>query len=65
VGEVKLSGPSGEYVRREAQQGAVLKVEEEFRLTQARVPPKEYDAFGQFAGEVDLVQQRDLLFQKK
>lgn len=65
VGEVKLEGPSGSYVRKEAQQGDQVKVEEEFRLTQSRVAPKSYDAFAQFAGEVDLVQQRDLLFEKK
>jgi cellulose synthase operon protein C len=65
VGEVKLEGPSGKYVRREAQQGNVVKVEEECVLTQSRVPPKQYDAFAQFAGEVDLVQQRDLLFEKR
>lgn len=65
VGEVKLKGPSGEYVRREAQQGDQVKVDEEFRLTQSRIPPKKYDAFVQFAGEVDLVQQRDLLFEKQ
>ncbi|HEY1087227.1 MAG TPA: DUF3857 domain-containing protein, partial [Archangium sp.] len=65
VGEVKLEGPSGKYVRREAQQGNIVKVEEECVLTQSRVPPKQYDAFAQFAGEVDLVQQRDLLFEKR
>lgn len=65
VGEVKLNGPSGEYVRREVQQGSQLKIEEDFHLTQARIVPRQYDAFVQFAGEVDLVQQRDLLFEKK
>ena len=65
VADVKLSGPSGTYVRHESQQGRVVKVDEDFSLTQARVPPKDYEAFGQFAGEVDLVQQRDLLFRAK
>lgn len=65
VGEVKLSGPSGEYVRREVQTGNTVTVEEDFHLSQARVPTKQYEAFVQFAGEVDLVQQRDLLFEKK
>ncbi|MFZ5444541.1 MAG: DUF3857 domain-containing protein [Myxococcota bacterium] len=65
VAEVKLSGPSGRYVRRETQQGATVEIEEDLRLTQSRVPTKQYDAFAQFAGEVDLVQQRDLLFEKK
>ena len=65
MGEVKLNGPSGEYLRREVQQGSQLKIEEDFHLTQARIAPRQYDAFVQFAGEVDLVQQRDLLFEKK
>jgi formylglycine-generating enzyme required for sulfatase activity len=65
VGEVKLSGPSGEYVRREVQTGNTVTVEEDFHLLQARVPTRQYEAFVQFAGEVDLVQQRDLLFEKK
>ena len=63
--EVKLAGPSGTYVRKELQAGGTLVVEEDFRLTQSRVPTKQYEAFGQFAGEVDLVQQRDLLFEKR
>jgi tetratricopeptide (TPR) repeat protein len=63
--EVKLAGPSGTYVRKELQAGGTLVVEEDFRLTQSRVPTKLYEAFGQFAGEVDLVQQRDLLFEKR
>jgi hypothetical protein len=62
---VKLAGPSGTYVRKELQAGGTLVVEEDFRLTQSRVPTKLYEAFGQFAGEVDLVQQRDLLFEKR
>jgi len=65
LGEVKLNGPSGSYVRRETQANGELKIEEEFRLGQSRVSTKQYDAFVQFAGEVDLVQQRDLLFEKK
>ncbi|MBS1150011.1 MAG: hypothetical protein H6Q89_1709, partial [Myxococcaceae bacterium] len=31
----------------------------------ARVPPKDYDEFARFAGEVDLIQGRDLLIEKK
>lgn len=65
LGEVKLDGPSGSYVRRETQSGDVVTFHEEFRLTQSRVPTKEYDRFAQFVGELDLVQQRDLLFEKR
>lgn len=63
--EVKLSGPSGSYVRHEKQLGNTVVIDEDFALTQARVPTSQYEAFVQFAGELDLVQQRDLLFEKK
>jgi hypothetical protein len=63
--EVKLEGPSSRYLRTEKQVGAVLTVTEDFRVLQSRVASAQYEAFGQFAGEVDLVQQRDLLFEKK
>lgn len=63
--EVKLTGPSGTYVRHEVQSGNVVTFDEDFRLQQSRVPTKDYDRFAQFAGELDLVQQRDLLFEKK
>lgn len=65
VPEVKLEGPSGSYLRHEAQTGQTVTVDENFSLLQSRVPPKDYEAFGQFAGEVDLVQQRELLFRKQ
>lgn len=65
LGEVKLTGPSGTYVRHEVQSGNVVTFDEDFRLTQSRIPTKDYDRFAQFAGELDLVQQRDLLFEKK
>lgn len=65
LGEVKLAGPAGRFLRREKQTGEVLSIEEDYRLEQARVPPKEYDDFARFAGELDLVQQRDLLIEKR
>lgn len=65
VGEVKLTGPAGHFVRKEQQVGDVLNVDEDYRLDQARVAPKDYDRFAQFAGEVDLLQQRDLLIERK
>ena len=36
-------------------------LEEEARLSQTRVPVEGYERFGQFAGEADLLQGRDLL----
>jgi hypothetical protein len=65
IGEVTLSGPAGRFVRREQQTGDVLHVEEVYRLDQARVAPKDYERFAQFAGEVDLLQQRDLLIERR
>jgi tetratricopeptide (TPR) repeat protein len=64
LGEVELEGPAGRFVRREKQSGEVLHIEEDFRLEQARVAPKRYDDFARFAGELDLLQQRDLLIER-
>jgi hypothetical protein len=64
LGEVTLSGPSGRYQRTERQVGEVLTITEAFRLQQSRVAPKDYQAFGQFAGELDLLQQREVFFEK-
>jgi len=61
---VKLESAWGSFLRRELQQGEQLSIEEEYQLRQARVPVEQYEAFGQFAGEVDLVQGRDLVLEK-
>lgn len=61
---VKLESPWGSFVRREVQQGELLSIDEDYRLRQARVPVEQYEVFGQFAGEVDLVQGRDLVLEK-
>ncbi len=42
----------------------MLNLEEDYRLSMARVPPKAYEEFAHFAGEVDLIQGRDLLVEK-
>ncbi len=52
--------PFGQYSRAEAEKGGVFSVEESYLLRMARIPPKDYDAFATFAGEVDLVQARDV-----
>jgi tetratricopeptide (TPR) repeat protein len=64
LGEVTLQGPSGRYLRTERQEGDAVTVTESFRLDQSRIAPSEYDAFGQFAGEVDLLQQREVFFER-
>ncbi|MDX2011177.1 MAG: hypothetical protein SFW67_13340, partial [Myxococcaceae bacterium] len=62
--DLKTSCDWGRFVRRESQAGRVITVEEEAQLTQARVPVKDYEKFGQFAGEADLLQLRDVLLVK-
>ena len=62
--EVKSNSKYGAYVRREVQTGDKLRIEEDYRLDAARIPPREYEDFASFAGEVDLVQQRDLVIRK-
>lgn len=59
------SCPWGKLSRKERQQGDTVTVEEDFSLLAGRIPPKEYGIFAQFAGEVDLLQGRDLLIRKK
>lgn len=63
--EVKLSCPYGKYERHEKPNGRVVSIDEKYRIEMARVPPQDYDKFGQFAGEVDLVQGREMLAEKK
>ncbi|MBL8917574.1 MAG: hypothetical protein JNJ54_01825 [Myxococcaceae bacterium] len=64
LAEAKTQCPWGHFTRKETQQGRVITVEEEARLVQSRVPVKEYERFGQFAGEADLLQGRDVLLVK-
>ena len=64
LAEAKTSCAQGMFVRREKQTGQVLSLEEDYRLSMARVAPKDYDEFARFAGEVDLIQGRDLLVEK-
>jgi tetratricopeptide (TPR) repeat protein len=59
--EAKSECPWGSYVRREAQQGTTVTIEEEARLIQSRVPPNAYEQFGEFAGATDLLQGKDVL----
>lgn len=57
----RMQTPFGLFSRTEAQAGSQLHVEEEYRLDMARIPVARYDAFAQFAGEVDLLQSRDVV----
>jgi len=56
----KLESPFGLFTRDE-QEGEVFRVEERYRLDMARIPVAQYEAFAGFAGQVDLLQTRDLV----
>lgn len=64
LGVIERDGPSGRYARTETQEKDVLHITEDFRLSQSRIAPSLYEAFAQFAGEVDLLQQREVVFEK-
>jgi hypothetical protein len=59
--KAQVEGAFGLFTRAEAQSGSHLSVEENYRLDMARIPVARYDAFAQFAGEVDLLQSRDVV----
>jgi hypothetical protein len=59
--KAQVEGAFGLFTRAEAQSGNRLSVDENYRLDMARIPVARYDAFAQFAGEVDLLQSRDVV----
>jgi hypothetical protein len=65
VPEVKSAGSFGAFLRHERQDGSTVLVDEQFRLKMGRIPVNAYDDFAQFAGEVDLVQTRELLVERR
>jgi len=65
LGEARTDSPYGSFVRRERQDGGQVAVEEDYQLNMARIPVDKYDGFARFAGEVDLLQARDLALEKK
>jgi hypothetical protein len=60
----KLESPFGLFTRDE-READVFKVEERYRLDMARIPVNQYEAFAGFAGQVDLLQTRDLVAVKQ
>lgn len=62
--KAQVEGAFGLFVRAEAQSGSHLSVDENYRLDMARIPVARYDAFAQFAGEVDLLQSRDVVLRR-
>jgi len=62
---VNVECPYGKYTRQEKVAKDSVSIIERYRIEMARVPPKDYEKFGAFAGEVDLVQGREMLAEKK
>ena len=60
----KLESPFGLFTRDE-HEAETFRVEERYRLDMARIPVKQYEAFAGFAGQVDLLQTRDLVAVKQ
>jgi len=58
---LKVDSRFGRFVRSEKQEGNVVTFLEGMRLPRNRIYPKDYEAFAQFAGDVDLIQTRDLI----
>ena len=55
----------GTFTRHEKQEGTRMTIDEDYLLRMARIPIDKYDGFARFAGEVDLLQARDLVLEKK
>jgi cellulose synthase operon protein C len=60
--ELKVDSRFGRFTRSEQQEGRVLTITEAMRMPRNRILPNGYDVFAQFAGDVDLIQTRDLVF---
>jgi hypothetical protein len=60
----KLESPFGLFTRDE-READTFRVEERYRLDMARIPVNQYEAFAGFAGQVDLLQTRDLVAVKQ
>jgi hypothetical protein len=64
-GTMKSRNDFGEFERKETARGSSVHVEERYMLRMARIPPARYEEFAIFAGELDLIQGRDLWMDKK
>jgi hypothetical protein len=62
--QLKVESPFGRLLRTEKQEGRTLTVDESLRLERGRIPAKQYEDFAHFAGQVDLIQSRDLVLTK-
>ncbi len=65
VASATREGPGGaRHQRSETQSGNQLRIEDTLLVPQGRLSPKEYQPFVPFAGDVDLLQQREMLLQR-
>jgi hypothetical protein len=64
IGEAKITSDYGSYLRRERQEANVVRIDELYELRMGRIPPARYEDFAHFAGQVDLVQTRDLVLER-
>jgi cellulose synthase operon protein C len=62
--KAQVEGAFGLFTRAEGLSGSRLSVDENYRLDVARIPVARYDAFANFAGEVDLLQSRDVVLRR-
>lgn len=62
---LKVDSEFGHFTREEKQDGRTLSIAESIRLPRARVTPAEYEKFSAFAGDVDLLQVRELFLVKQ
>jgi predicted Zn-dependent protease len=58
---LKVNNRFGRFGRSEEQKGRVLTIIEALRMPRTRVMPQDYNTFARFAGDVDLIQLRDLV----
>jgi tetratricopeptide (TPR) repeat protein len=59
--QLKTESPFGRLLRTEKQEGPTLTLDETLRVERGRIAVKQYEDFAHFAGEVDLIQSRDLV----
>ncbi|WP_375756655.1 tetratricopeptide repeat protein [Corallococcus exercitus] len=62
---LKVDSQFGHFTRTEKQDGRTLSIAESIHMPRARVTPAEYEKFSAFAGDVDLLQVRELFLVKQ
>ncbi|RKH12713.1 DUF3858 domain-containing protein [Corallococcus sp. CA047B] len=62
---LKVDSEFGHFTRAEKQDGRTLSIAESILLPRARIAPNQYEKFSAFAGDVDLLQVRELFLVKQ